>query len=412
MYKHILFVFSIILLVTTTPDAAVTQDLLVSFSRIEMQGKDDKPEVELFWNVFRKVENENAYEEYPQAASLSYTLEFDGKEMPAHGTHCKITNRLALNQEYLCRIRINETTGIRDITNEVNGAEGKTYNEAKFTLRQGKSDFTWPSWMLELREYVVNFFQNGAVFLISYILAVVFAIGLLAAIFYSIKLFLLPRNWPYYIRRAVNDFDSILREPSGKVAAKGPVLEVIKTAKHKAKQYRRAAAGEIDENNCHKLARIEKSMKNQTQARFDELAGTELKRVAGIEVNKITGRRGKHVVDFLFSIEHFWNFGVIAPFLGLLGTVTGISKAFGTVSMFSTLSTYKEILTGLSSGINEALYTTIGGLIVGISFLGFYYLFTWRIDTIQRALDSACDQILRKIETQENTDANKVLRPA
>jgi biopolymer transport protein ExbB len=165
---------------------------------------------------------------------------------------------------------------------------------------------------------------------------------------------------------------------------KGPLARVIQIAVRKLKQYDyKNIRKEIREKDSQKLSRIEQSMKEASQFELDRLAG----------------RTGNRILSFLFSVEHFWNLGVIAPFLGLLGTVTGISKAFGAVSFFSGLATFtfKDILDKLSGGINEALYTTIGGLIVGITFLGMYYFFIWRLDSITKSLDEASELVLQRI---------------
>ena len=117
------------------------------------------------------------------------------------------------------------------------------------------------------------------------------------------------------------------------------------------------------------------------------------------EINRLTGRTSHKVISFFLSVDYFWNIGVIAPFLGLMGTVTGISKAFGAVSVFSALSKYefKNIVNSLSGGINEALYTTIGGLVVGNVSLICYYFFVWRIDSVNKALNEAGDVLISKV---------------
>ena len=80
---------------------------------------------------------------------------------------------------------------------------------------------------------------------------------------------------------------------------------------------------------------------------------------------------GRHVVH---ELERFLNtLGTIAsisPLLGLLGTVTGIIRAFNAVMMGGMGDPRM-----LAGGISEALITTAGGLAVAIpSFLAYRYL--------------------------------------
>src|SRR6187401_2289721 len=80
---------------------------------------------------------------------------------------------------------------------------------------------------------------------------------------------------------------------------------------------------------------------------------------------------GRHVVH---ELERFLNsLGTIAsisPLLGLLGTVTGIIRAFNAV-MLGGMGDPRM----LAGGISEALITTAGGLAVAIpSFIAFRYL--------------------------------------
>ncbi len=65
---------------------------------------------------------------------------------------------------------------------------------------------------------------------------------------------------------------------------------------------------------------------------------------------------------------------VIAPFLGLLGTILGIIKAFQKIAMTN--------ITGpavIAEGIYEALYTTAAGLIIAIPAVVFFNYFKGRV---------------------------------
>ncbi|HOD82683.1 MAG: colicin uptake protein TolQ [Planctomycetes bacterium ADurb.Bin126] len=69
--------------------------------------------------------------------------------------------------------------------------------------------------------------------------------------------------------------------------------------------------------------------------------------------------------------------GSIAPLLGLLGTVSGMIKAFQVASVKGLGKA-----TSLAQGIYEALVTTYAGLLVAIPVLVFYYYFLGKIDRI------------------------------
>jgi biopolymer transport protein ExbB len=87
---------------------------------------------------------------------------------------------------------------------------------------------------------------------------------------------------------------------------------------------------------------------------------------------------GRHVVS---DLERFLNtLGTIAgvsPLLGLLGTVTGIIKAFNAISVGGMGDPRL-----LSGGISEALVTTAAGLLVAIPSLIAYRYLRGRVDRI------------------------------
>ena len=74
-----------------------------------------------------------------------------------------------------------------------------------------------------------------------------------------------------------------------------------------------------------------------------------------------------------------------APMIGFLGTVTGMIRAFFNMSQAGN----NIDITLLSSGIYEAMVTTVGGLIVGIlAYFGYNYL-TSRISDLVFKMESA-----------------------
>jgi biopolymer transport protein ExbB len=69
-------------------------------------------------------------------------------------------------------------------------------------------------------------------------------------------------------------------------------------------------------------------------------------------------------------------FGLLAPLMGLLGTVLGMIKAFSVMAKGDVASS------ALAGGISEALLTTAGGLFVAIPCVLAYNLFTRRVDVV------------------------------
>ena len=115
-------------------------------------------------------------------------------------------------------------------------------------------------------------------------------------------------------------------------------------------------------------------------------------------VEKGISRLGRPTADVMSAIENQGNIEISklekglpvlatsasgAPMVGFLGTVTGMVKAF--MDMASAGANVD--VTILSTGIYEALVTTVGGLIVGIIALFAYNYLTTRIKGIVNRLE-------------------------
>lgn len=91
-------------------------------------------------------------------------------------------------------------------------------------------------------------------------------------------------------------------------------------------------------------------------------------------------------IDTLDSLEkrlHFLGLiGNTAPMVGLLGTVTGMIKAFTNLASFGAGDA-----TIVAGGISEALITTAGGLFIAIPTIVAYNLFNRKIDSIESDID-------------------------
>ncbi len=91
--------------------------------------------------------------------------------------------------------------------------------------------------------------------------------------------------------------------------------------------------------------------------------------------------------------------GVVAPMLGLLGTVLGMISSFNALA----LSSAGVRPAALARGISMALVTTLEGLVVAIPALFFFHYFQNRISTIAAELETTCEQLLRPVKLPRTT---------
>lgn len=116
-------------------------------------------------------------------------------------------------------------------------------------------------------------------------------------------------------------------------------------------------------------------------------------------IEKGLSRIGRNMNDVLVAIENTGNIEVAsltkglpwlsttaagAPMLGFLGTVIGMIDAFFSLANAGTAAN----ITVLSSGIYQALVTTVAGLVVGILALFAYNYLTARINSVMNMLES------------------------
>ena len=93
----------------------------------------------------------------------------------------------------------------------------------------------------------------------------------------------------------------------------------------------------------------------------------------------------QHRVAYLADI------GILAPMVGLFGTVLGIIRSFAAIGKGSS-SLSRDIL--LASGVSEALVATAAGLILAVIAAGFYAIFRNRAQSLISELDGACSTFL------------------
>ncbi len=131
-------------------------------------------------------------------------------------------------------------------------------------------------------------------------------------------------------------------------------------------------------------------------------------------VEKGITRLGRPMNDVLVAIENVGNIEVAklerrftwiattaggAPMLGFLGTVTGMVSAFYSMAAAGEAAD----ITTLSSGIYEALVTTVAGLVVGIIALFAYNYLVSRVNTVVNQLEASTMEFMDLL----NEPANK-----
>ena len=120
----------------------------------------------------------------------------------------------------------------------------------------------------------------------------------------------------------------------------------------------------------------------------------------GALIEKGLSRIGRPTNDILVTIENEGNIQIAkltkgftwlsttaagAPMLGFLGTVVGMIEAFFSLANAGTAAN----VTLLSSGIYQALVTTVAGLIVGLIALFAYNYLVARVNAVMNSLEAA-----------------------
>ena len=86
-----------------------------------------------------------------------------------------------------------------------------------------------------------------------------------------------------------------------------------------------------------------------------------------------------------------------APFLGLLGTVSGLIDAFATIASHGGYATVTE----LSGGVYKSLLTTAAGLVVAApTFVGYSFLSS-RVNTMLHEMERAGIEIVHMLKDSE-----------
>lgn len=117
------------------------------------------------------------------------------------------------------------------------------------------------------------------------------------------------------------------------------------------------------------------------------------------QVREIAETEGTRVASNLNNrVIYLADIGMLAPLIGLLGTVIGIIRSFGALG--ADLGTARYAL--LSKGIAEALINTSAGLAIGIPAMVFYAFFRGRAQKLISELESAVTHVLALLSLQYN----------
>jgi biopolymer transport protein ExbB len=93
---------------------------------------------------------------------------------------------------------------------------------------------------------------------------------------------------------------------------------------------------------------------------------------------------------------------VLAPLMGLLGTVLGMIKVFGVIQQQGVGQA-----AALSGGISEALLTTVTGLFIGIPALIFYNYFSHKAENFVLDIEKHSGDLIRKLHRIKSVEENK-----
>ncbi|MHC4820450.1 MAG: MotA/TolQ/ExbB proton channel family protein, partial [Planctomycetota bacterium] len=97
------------------------------------------------------------------------------------------------------------------------------------------------------------------------------------------------------------------------------------------------------------------------------------------------------------KISYLGLIGNIAPMWGLFGTVSGMVGAFGKIVALGPKVTPKD----LAGGVQQALITTLMGLIVAIPAMMFFFVFRNRVVRIVNELTAVADDLVERFRPQK-----------
>ncbi len=425
--KVFLATASVVFLATTMPLHGQADDnrprVLVAFTDAVAQ----HDTVTLSWDTYAECQPDQ-FADYTGA--LEFIVSVGDKRVLTHERFYTFPG-VDFGKSYACRVQI-QSPFVEDITDDVNRTLGGDHGYGQYTIRfhERRVSVNYFGWVTPVLDQVWEFGDatkmifHESMFVFVCLLVITCAGGFLMFTF-GWKLFKRKRVRPAVIRSTWREYREMsLSEAIDKIEAArragnmSPTLGILANGINRWKREVIFPSGTIEylvpprpngrALHFTKVERIQRALYDRIQTHYTNLSNLTFPRgfqkfeedepgLLGQKALQLGQTlRGGRVWNFFFSIEYFWNFGVIAPMFGLLGTVMGIAGAFGEIGLTSNGS----MIENLSGGIHEALHTTIGGLIVGLPFLLVYYLLSWRINTIRDAWHGVADEFVRKVENE------------
>lgn len=291
-------------------------------------------------------------------------------------------------EEFTIKINIIPDGGIVDATREIGALNDVStpLNIATITVDSKRERPEITTWIRKVPAFLAKTITKGKP--ISYILLVIFALGAVTISVYYIVLMCNPKISNRYLRRWYDtlqktDLAHIERMATG--SRNNPTEELVARTYTECKP--ELEREEIQVTNLNKL---ERRLDAKVRKHISELM------IFAIRLPFEKGKQRRSIKGFFLSLDLIWDLGVIAPMLGLLGTVVGISSSFGWLNVIVGFTPKRDVLDHMASDINVALFTTIAGLIVGIIFMLAYYLLHSRILRLETELWRIADAVVQK----------------
>ena len=130
------------------------------------------------------------------------------------------------------------------------------------------------------------------------------------------------------------------------------------------------------------------------------VAGIEVDATDRVAVQEAMQAEGERLASTLWQrITYLQDIAILAPMLGILGTVLGMIRSFNAIAYATSL--VKPV--ALAAGVSQALVTTAAGLAVAIPSMACYFVFRGRVQRILAATESASAQFLDKLVTSKRS---------
>jgi biopolymer transport protein ExbB len=124
-----------------------------------------------------------------------------------------------------------------------------------------------------------------------------------------------------------------------------------------------------------------------------EVLATDARMDYGLVRDAVEDEGVRQATGLWQRIQYLQDIAVIAPMVGLLGTVFGMMESF---SGLQAGVSFLNKADALARGVAEALYTTAGGLLVAILTMAVYAFFRGHVNRLVGGMESACNRILRR----------------